>query len=265
MEIAGYIASLLIGVSLGLIGGGGSILTVPTMVYLFGVDAVVATVYSLLVVGTTSAVGSLSYFRKGLVHTRTALVFGIPSLFAVFLTRSYVLPAIPFTIMNIGDFTVTKSIVLLLLFAILMILASYSMIKKRATQSMEMNTQRQNTYLMILIQGIAVGIVTGFVGAGGGFLIIPVLVNVVRLEMKQAIGTSLFIISLNSLFGFALTARHDTINWTFLIKILALSIIGVVVGSFLSKFINGNKLKRGFGWFVLVMGVYIILKETVFK
>src|SRR5688572_4428865 len=130
MEIMGYIASVIIGVSLGLIGGGGSILTVPVLVYLFAVDAVSATAYSLFIVGLTSVVGSVSYFRKGLVNVRTALIFGIPSIIAVFMTRAYVVPSIPSELFTIGNVVATKNHLLMLLFAVIMIAASYSMIRK---------------------------------------------------------------------------------------------------------------------------------------
>ena len=137
MEIIGYISSILIGVSLGLIGSGGSILTVPVLVYLFSVDAVAATAYSLFIVGFTAAVGSVGYFRKGLVNIKTALVFGAPSIIAVFLTRAYIVPAIPKQVFSVGDFMVTKSILMMLLFAVLMVAASYSMIKKDSNKENE--------------------------------------------------------------------------------------------------------------------------------
>ena len=261
----GYLASIFIGISLGLIGGGGSILTVPVLVYLFGIDAVLATVYSLFVVGATSVVGSFSYFKKGLVHLKTAVVFGIPSIVAVFLTRAFIVPAIPQTIFSIGNFTVTKSILLMVLFAVLMIFASYSMIKKCKGEDCLPKETPSGSNFLIIIQGIFVGIVTGLVGAGGGFLIIPALVNLLRLDIKKAIGTSLVIIALNSLFGFAVATTHVTMDWILLFKILALAIAGVFIGSFISKKIDGKKLKPAFGWFVLIMGIYILLKETMMK
>lgn len=263
MEIAGYIASIFIGITLGLIGGGGSILTVPVLVYLFSIDAVLATSYSLFIVGVTSLVGSISYFKRRLVAIKTAVIFGIPSIVAVFLTRAFIVPFLPEELFNIGSFTVTKRIFLLLLFAFLMVFASHSMIKKgKEKDYLSSKTPSSNT-AQIIIQGSFVGIVTGLVGAGGGFLIIPALVNFLHLEIKKAIGTSLIVIALNSLFGFFVSVTHLTIHWLFLSKILILAITGVLIGSFLSKKIDGSKLKPVFGWFVLVMGIYIIVKETV--
>lgn len=263
MDIAGYIASIFIGISLGLIGGGGSILTLPVLVYLFRVDAVLATAYSLFIVGATSVVGSASYFKKGLVNIKTAVVFGIPSIVAVFLTRAYIVPAIPKELFPIGSFVVTKSLLLLLLFAILMLFASYSMIKKSKTPVQETEQKQQFNYPLILIEGTLVGILTGLVGAGGGFLIIPALVVLSKLPMKEAVGTSLVIIAAKSLIGFFGEGSQTAIDYIFLAKITAFAVAGIFIGMALSKKIDGSKLKPAFGWFVLVMGIYIIVKETL--
>lgn len=265
MDIAGYLASIFIGIALGLIGGGGSILTVPVLVYLFSIDAVLATAYSLFIVGTTSVAGSFSYFKKGLVNVRTAVVFGIPSIISVFLTRSYIVPAIPQDIFSIGNFTVTKSILLMLLFAVLMIFASYSMIKKDKTSLHKTPEKQQFNYPLILVEGTVVGILTGLVGAGGGFLIIPALVLLSKLPMKEAVGTSLVIIAAKSLIGFFGESSETAIDWIFLLKITGFALVGIFIGMVLSQRINGEKLKPAFGWFVLVMGIYIIIKETIIQ
>jgi uncharacterized membrane protein YfcA len=274
MEILGYIGAILMGLSLGLIGGGGSILTVPILVYLFHVDAVLATAYSLFIVGLTSLVGSFSHIKLGNIHWRTAIVFGIPSIISVFLTRSMLVPRIPDPILTIGQdpnggaaFVLTKSVGLLLLFAVIMVLAAYSMIKptkKPATVTAEGidNAEPQFNYPLILAEGAVVGVVTGLVGAGGGFLIIPALVLLAKLPMKQAVGTSLMIIAAKSLIGFVGDMRGDEmIDWSFLMSFSAIAVGGILLGSWLSKRIPGEKLKPAFGWFVLVMGTYIIFKE----
>lgn len=264
MEIFGFIASIAIGVALGLIGGGGSILTVPVLVYLFHIDPVLATAYSLFIVGLTSAVGSFSYFKKGLVNVRTAVVFGIPSIIAVFATRAWIVPAIPSEVMTIGNFVVTKSILMMILFAILMIGASYSMIKKEKPKETPSEPAEQKfNYPMILLEGAVVGVLTGLVGAGGGFLIIPALVILSKLPMKEAVGTSLVIIAAKSLIGFFGEGGETIIDWIFLMKVSAFAIVGIFIGTSLSKKIDGSKLKPAFGWFVLVMGIYIIIKETL--
>ena len=264
MHYLGYFSSILIGVSLGLIGGGGSILTLPVLVYLFSVDAVAATAYSLFIVGLTSVVGSLNYFRNGLVNVKTALVFGIPSIIAVFLTRAYIVPAIPKIILTSGSFILTKSILMMLLFAILMIVASYSMIKKDKTPVDDVSGPRVFNYPLIILEGGIVGILTGMVGAGGGFLIIPALVILSKLPMKEAIGTSLVIIAAKSLIGFFGENSETPIDWSLLSTVTSLAIVGIFIGMALSKKIDGEKLKPAFGWFVLMMGIYIIVKEMFF-
>ncbi len=266
MEIIGYLASILIGVSLGLIGGGGSILTVPVLVYLFAVQPVQATALSLFIVGLTSAVGAVNYFKQNLVDIRTTILFGIPSIIAVYLTRKWIVPSIPNEILKISTFELTKSLFLMLLFAVLMILASYSMIKPSQKNSdkpkKELSPVLKN--FIPFLEGSVVGVLTGLVGAGGGFLIIPALVVVAGLEMKVAIGSSLVIIALKSLLGF-LGEDLSTVPWNFLSIISGFSILGIFMGTYLSKKIDGNKLKPAFGYFVLVMGIFIIVKEVFMK
>ena len=265
MDIVGYIASIFIGIALGLIGGGGSILTVPVLVYLFMVNPVVATAYSLFIVGITSAVGAVSYFRNGLVNIKTAIIFGGPSIIAVFVTRAYLVPAIPLNVLTIGSFAVTKSMLMMLLFAVLMIAASYSMIKKdKKKTNTELGEQKFN-YPFILMEGAVVGLLTGLVGAGGGFLIIPALVILSKLPIKEAVGTSLVIIAAKSLIGFFGESAETVIDWNLILTVSVFAIVGIFIGTMLSKKIDGTKLKPAFGWFVLVMGIYIIIKETIIK
>lgn len=260
MHIAGYFASVFIGISLGLIGGGGSVLTIPVLVYLFRIDTVLATTYSLFIVGTTSAVGSASYIKRKLVDLPVAAFFGIPSVAAVLLTRACLVPAIPEDVFTIGGFTVTKDILLLVLFAVLMVFASYSMIKKKEAAPCNVPHAFINRPLVIL-QGVFIGLITGLVGAGGGFLIIPALVNLLKIPMKTAIGTSLFIITINSLVGFLFSPGHNNVNWVFLLGTATIAILGILIGSYISTKIDGKKLKPAFGWFVLIMGIYILAKE----
>jgi uncharacterized protein len=286
MEILGYIAAMLIGLSLGLIGGGGSILTVPVLVYLIGLNPVISTAYSLFIVGLTSLVGSWKFYKKGLVSLKTALVFGLPSIIAVYATRRYFVPAIPENIFSVGDFLVTKGVLLILLFASLMVFASISMIKKKKqvpaeqvdavdenidteldvehTNKTEKHPEPKFNYGGILAEGLVVGTLTGLVGAGGGFLIIPALVLFSKLDMKMAVGTSLLIIAAKSLFGFIGDVYNYDINWIFLAIFSSISIVGIFIGTFLSTKIHADKLKTSFGWFVLVMGLYIIAKEIFF-
>jgi len=260
IEIFGYAGALAIGVVLGLIGGGGSILTVPVLVYLFYVNPVTATAYSLFVVGVSALVGAIKNIKKKLVDFKTAIVFSIPAFIAVYIARKFLVPAIPETLFSIGDFELTKNVGIMLFFAIIMLLASISMIRSNSNEITE-ELEKKYNYPLIIIEGLAVGLLTGIVGAGGGFLIIPALVLMVKLPMKKAVATSLLIIAIKSLIGFIGDVENLDIDWTFLSLFTSLSVIGMFIGTWLNKFIDGKKLKKGFGWFVLVMGVYIILKE----
>lgn len=262
-ELIGYLGAILIGLSLGLIGGGGSILTVPVLVYLLGINPVLATAYSLFVVGSTSLIGSFTYMKKELVSYKTAVVFAVPSFIAVFLTRMYLVPAIPQKLISFDGFVLTKDIAVMVFFAIIMILASVSMIfDKKSGRNNRMEDLRFN-YPLIALEGLLVGTLTGIVGAGGGFLIIPALVLLVRLPMKMAVGTSLLIVAVKSLIGFIGDIENQPIDWDFMLIFTLLSIIGIFIGSWLSKHIKGSHLKRGFGYFVLVMGAFILIKELL--
>lgn len=259
-EILGYLGALIIGVVLGLIGGGGSILTVPVLVYLLSINPVTATAYSLFVVGTTSLFGSIKNFQKKRVDLKTAIVFSIPAFIAVYFTRKFLVPAIPHTIVTIGELTITKNIGIMLFFAFIMILASVSMILEPSEQDAEPQKVKFN-YFFIILEGVVVGIVTGIVGAGGGFLIIPALVLMAKLPMKRAVATSLVIIAVKSLLGFIGDVQNLEIAWGFLLIFTTISVAGIFLGIWLNRYINGKKLKKGFGWFVLLMGLYIFWKE----
>lgn len=264
IEILGFIAALIIGIVLGLIGGGGSILTVPVFVYLLNIDPIIATAYSLFVVGTTALVGTLWNARKGMVDFKSGIIFAIPALIAVYLTRRFVVPIIPNELFQLGDFMVTKSIGIMLFFAIIMLVAAYFMIKgSKHDDENEVEKVVQYNIPMILIEGTLVGFLTGIVGAGGGFLIIPALVLLAKLSMKKAVATSLLIIAIKSLIGFIGDVQNIAIDWTFLIAFTLFAVFGIFSGIYLSKFINGNRLKKSFGWFVLIMGIYIVIQEIL--
>jgi hypothetical protein len=263
MEILGYFASVIMGLTLGLIGGGGSILTVPILVYLFKIDPVLATAYSLFVVGLTSAIGSVSHFKSGNVNIKTALVFGVPSIVGVYAVRKFVVPAIPDPVFTLGAWPVAKAVFVMVLFAVLMLLASISMIRKPKNQAAT-TTRKKYHFPLIFAEGLLVGSITGLVGAGGGFLIIPALVLLAGLPMKEAVGTSLVIIALKSLIGFTGDVGGELpIDYNFMLIFSAFAIAGILVGSYLARFVSNEKLKPAFGWFVLVMGVYILGKELL--
>jgi uncharacterized membrane protein YfcA len=267
MEIIGYLASILIGISLGMIGSGGSILTVPVLVYLMGINPVLATTSSLFIVGAASFAGGIRSFTKRQVDIKAVTEFGVPSILSIFITRNYLLPALPDTIFTVGDFAVSKDMFLMVLFAILMVAASASMIKNQKPEfaNEPENAQRQNKLLPLVFFGLIIGVVTGLLGAGGGFLIIPALVLFLKLPMKTAVGSSLLIIAINSLFGFLFSLNQFEYNWKIILIFTAMSIAGIFIGSKLADKIPGASLKKGFGWFVLIMGIYIIIKETLLQ
>jgi uncharacterized protein len=263
MEIAGYIAAVLIGLSLGLIGGGGSVLTVPVFVYMLHVNPVLATTYSLFVVGSCSLVGGARAWYRGLIDFNTVIYFGISSMLSVYLVRYFAVPAIPEYLFTVGSMDITKGVFLMVLFALLMVGAAVSMIRSRDRNGSVPATNR-NRITGLIFQGLIVGAITGLLGAGGGFLIIPALVLFSKLPMKTAVGTSLTIMAFSSLFGFFSTLNHYTVDWIQLLLFTAIAITGIFIGAALSDKIPGNYLKKGFGWFILAMGVYILVKEICF-
>ncbi|MGE5520398.1 MAG: sulfite exporter TauE/SafE family protein [Candidatus Dadabacteria bacterium] len=259
-EIIGYCCAALIGLSLGLIGGGGSILTVPVLVYFFHISPLLATSYSLFIVGSTSLIGAVNNFTKKLVDLNTGLLFGVTSVVTVFITRKFIIPSIPHHIATIKGFEITFSFLTMVLFALLMMVASISMVTKGVVEPKKEVHKKGS----LIFYGIAIGLVTGFLGAGGGFLLIPVLVVVLGLHMKMAVGTSLFIIAINSLIGFIGDLGHYSINWDLLLMVTLIAVAGVFVGGIISKQVKGLYLRKGFGWFVMSVGVYILIKEIFF-
>jgi uncharacterized membrane protein YfcA len=263
LEVLGFVGALIIGVVLGLIGGGGSILTVPLLVYVLAVEPVKATAYSLFIVGITALVGTIRNLPKKMVDFKTAIVFAIPAFIAVYLTRKFMVPSIPDILFTSHSFILDKNMAIMLFFALIMLMASYSMIKNKGEKELE-EEEVQYNYPLILMEGFVVGVLTGLVGAGGGFLIIPALVLLAKLPMKKAVATSLLIIAVKSLIGFIGDIQNLDIDWGFLMLLSGLSVIGIFVGIYLNTFIDGKKLKKAFGYFVLLMALVIVLKELVF-
>ena len=260
MELAGFIAALIIGVVLGLIGGGGSILTVPVFVYLLGIDPMQATAYSLFVVGLTALTGAIRNSTKGLIDYKVAVLFSIPAFIAVYIARKFIMPALPDTLFTLGGYEVSKDFGIMVFFAIIMLLAAFSMIRNKKDE-LDQKKEVKGKAFWVILEGAGVGLLTGIVGAGGGFLIIPALVLLAGLPMKKAVATSLLIIAVKSLIGFIGDVENLQIDWMFLLKFSAFSIIGIFLGIYLNKWIEGKKLKKAFGYFVLVMAVFIMYKE----
>ena len=262
MEYLGYFASILIGISLGLIGGGGSILTVPILVYFFKINPENATSYSLFIVGVTALVGTYKHYLIGNLKIKSALYFAFPSVLSLLFIRKIILPIIPSHLFTFNNFEITKNSIIMIVFAVLMIIASVSMIRKSNSSRIE----KQTNFIQLSFIGLIVGIITGFLGAGGGFLIIPALIFFAGLRMKEAIGTSLLIIFINSSIGFSGDVINGVIiNYPFLLTITTIAILGMFIGTYISKRIDGSKLKPAFGWFVLIMGIYIIAKELFIR
>ena len=257
MEILGYVGALFIGLVLGLTGGGGSILTVPILVYLMSVSPVTATAYSLFIVGTTSTFGAILNYRKNLVDIKNGFIFAIPSFIAVYLTRKFIVPRIPEIIIE-SPILITKNTFLMLFFAVIMIFGALSVLKKK---SQDNNNEEKRNLILIGIQTFTIGIIIGLVGAGGGFLIIPSLILFTKLPMRKAVGTSLFIIAMNSLVGFIGDVQNLEIDWLFLLTFSVISVVGIFIGMYLTKYTNESQLKKIFAYFVLVMAAIILLKE----
>lgn len=257
MDIIGYVGALFIGLVLGLTGGGGSILTVPILVYLMSISPVTATAYSLFIVGTTSTFGAIQNYQKNLVDIKNGFIFAIPSFIAVYLTRKFIIPRIPEIIIE-SPVLVTKNTFLMLFFGVIMIFGALSVLKKKSQNT---NIKEKRNIVLIGIQTFTIGIIIGLIGAGGGFLIIPSLILFTKLPMKKAVGTSLFIIAINSLVGFIGDVNNLEINWLFLLTFSAISLVGIYIGMYLTKYTNEIQLKKIFAYFVLLMAAFILLKE----
>lgn len=261
-QIIGYILAVFVGVILGMIGSGGSILSVPILVYVMRIEPTLATAYSLFIIGTTSLVGGVHKAKQQLVDFKKVVLFGIPTVITVFITRKIIVPRIPDLIFSTDLFTLHKSVLIMIVFAIVMIFASVRMIKP-LSEIVSSDKDKLN-YYKIGILGVLIGLVSGFVGAGGGFLIVPTLLFFAKTPMKMAVGTSLLIVSSQSLIGFLGDIMgNQTIDWNLLQLFTMASIIGIFIGNRISKKVEDKKLKTGFGWFVLAMGIYIIIKELV--
>ena len=262
MIVLGYLGALIIGIVLGLIGGGGSILTVPIFVYLLDVNPILATAYSLFVVGVTALAGAIRNFQNNQIDFKTGIIFAIPAFVGVYIARAYLLDLIPNQILFFS-LAIQKETVIMIFFAIIMFIASYFMIRgyKEDNRSIEINYSN----LILTFEGFIVGVLTGIVGAGGGFLIIPALILFAKLPMKKAVATSLMIIAIKSLFGFIGDLGNSNLifDWGLLFLFSILSICGIFIGVYMTKFVDGKNLKKGFGWFVLIMAFIIIFQEVV--
>lgn len=255
--IAGYTLAMLMGLTLGLIGAGGSILAVPIMVYFLDVKPLVATGYSLLVVGSSALVGSISYWHSGTVHFKKAISFAIPAMLMVLFTRVMLVPSLPAEIAGLP-----KDNFIMLLFAGLMLVAAASMLLPKKAQTVEAGSGKHQIFKLIA-GSIIVGFLTGMVGAGGGFLIIPSLIAIFNFNTKEAIGTSLAVISINALVGFNGDLMSGlSIDWWLLGCFIFMTFTGVLMGTAIGKKMDGARLKQLFALFLIVLSVVIFISEV---
>jgi len=259
MVFLGYVSSVFMGMVLGLIGGGGSILTVPILVYLFAQPPAIATGSSLFVVGMTALAGATKFIQGGKVRVTESLFFALPSVVGVLSARRILVPLIPQSISIYKEIVLSKDILLMALFAALMLVASIKMLKSSSQASFE---NAKSSSVLLSLQGLLVGLVTGFIGAGGGFLIVPALIFILGFKMQEAVGTSLIIIAINSFVGLlASLGAADSLRWDILLPITGLSIGGMLLGNrFQGKF-SDHQLKKSFGVFVLVIGSFILADQ----
>lgn len=259
-ELETYTASVVIGLCLGLIGAGGSILTIPVFVYILKTDPVASTIYSMFIVGTCSLVGSILSFLKKLVDLKAAILFGIPSVAGVFIARKLIFPALPEKLFLIGSFAVSKDVCIMICLAAIMFFVSLKMLKKKSS-TLTMNNDIQTKRIFFLLQGMVTGIVTGMLGIGGGFLIVPALLLWVHLPVRTAIGTTLFIITINSAAGFVSSYTSIVIEWPLLLKFAVGAIAGILAGTKLSEKIQADNLKKLLAWFIIVTSVYVLYRQ----
>ncbi|WP_128546531.1 sulfite exporter TauE/SafE family protein [Larkinella soli] len=262
-ELTGYGAAIVAGLVIGLAGGGGSILTVPIFVYLFRIEPVMATTYSLFVVGTTSLVGSVSHILRREVDFRSTATFAVPSFVSVFIARWFLVPAIPDPLLELDGFVLAKQDAILYFFAFVMLFAARGMIRSSEPKADKSAPAEPPRYGLLALDGLAVGLLTGTSGAGGGFLIVPMLVLLAKLPMHRAVATSMLIIAVNSFVGFLGDLHRNDLNWRFLLEFTLFSTGGILIGIYLAQFVAPMPLKRGFGWFVLVVAGYIIVQEIL--
>lgn len=262
MEVVGYLLAFIVGLVMGLIGAGGSILSSGLMIYIFGLNPMISASYTLLNVGIISLVGSIQYYRKDLVQIRTGLLFAAPAIVTVLYMRAYVVPSIPHIIFESGSMAFSKDLFVKLVFAILMIIIAWNMITKKTVETQKANNL--NAWMVTLI-GIIVGLLTGIVGVGGGFMIVPALLFFTGLNVKTAVGTSLFIITLNTGVGFfGDFAAGVVYNWAFLIKFISLTVLGMLISGLVVHKVQTEKIKKLFAIVMLFLGTWIIFKELWF-
>ncbi|MBS1623927.1 MAG: sulfite exporter TauE/SafE family protein [Bacteroidetes bacterium] len=259
LQILGYIGALLTGLVLGLLGGGGAAVSIPILVYAFGVEASIATGYSLLIVAFTALFGSIQNIRLGHVRYGALAKCGLPALISIYVMRRYLIHSIPDVFFSYGSFTLTKNSFILFILAFFMIIVARNMIWPRPSRI----EPKPEPYLLVLVQSVIIGLFTGLVGAGGGFLLIPLILAVEPMEFRNATATSLVLVTLNSTIGFIGDLQsHLTIDWVFLGTFVALSAAGVLGGIAIANKVDNVKLRRIFGYTMMAIAIYILIREV---
>jgi uncharacterized membrane protein YfcA len=269
--VLGYLIGLLVGIIMGLLGGGGSLL-LPALMYFLHFELNFATAYTTILVGITALFGAMPRIRQKLIDGPTFLALGIPVSVGMLIVRVWLYEAIPDTLFSLGPLIVTKTMFVLTLFSSLLLLSFASLIGligKNFKPKENLRQERPVTYYATLtVCGLLIGILPGFTGAGGGVLIVPLLVILIGLPMQTVVGTSLSIVAMKSFVGFfggdAIRLGAE-VDYRFLAMYSVLMIVGVLIGSQMSRKVDGEKLKKIFAWFLLALAIYIILREVVFK
>jgi uncharacterized membrane protein YfcA len=262
-HILGYLGALLTGLVLGLLGGGGAAVSIPILVYAFGVPASVATGYSLLIVAFTALLGTVQNIRLKLVRYSALIKCGLPALISIYIMRRFLIHSIPNVFFTVHGFVMTKNSFILLLLAFFMVLVARNMIVAAKPKTDE---PEPAPYLLILIQSILIGLFTGLVGAGGGFLLIPLILSAEPMEFRNATATSLTLVTLNSFIGFLGDMQSNSqMDLTFLLAFMGCSIVGVLTGITIATRIDNKKLRLVFGYTMMVIAIYIIIREVPVK
>ncbi|WP_312337904.1 sulfite exporter TauE/SafE family protein [Sphingobacterium sp.] len=261
--IAGFLLAVLVGLSMGLMGSGGSILTLPIFVYIFHIEPQFALDYSLFSIGVLALVGSISPLKKHEIDLKTTAIFLIPSLVSVYLTKRYLLVAIP-ELFQVEGIEISRNHIIMLLFSIVILISATAMVRGGKQVHISPFVGGLGQILKIILVGLLVGIMTGLVGAGGGFIIVPALVLLLGIPLKHAIATSLFIIGLNASFGLIANYHFlEHMNWVILTTFTLITLIGLQIGSKWKDKLDAAKLKNIFGYFLISIGILIFVFEII--
>ncbi len=258
INLLGHLLAVCIGISLGLIGGGGSILAAPVLIYVMSVPSKSAFAMTLVIVGVASVIGAIPHWQQGNVNLKTIALFSPASMLGAYLGAK--LASQPFVSPTLQ----------LVTFGVMMLIASVAMIRKGNNQSKDAEKKEEfhhlhsllPPWLAIALEGLVVGVITGFIGIGGGFLVIPALVLLGKTPMKEAVGTSLIILALKSVTGFVgYLSGNIPILWDLLVTFTVAASTGILIGAYLTRFVSAKQLEKGFGYFVLAVAIFVLIKR----